>query len=196
VILNMRADRSTIVVGSTLGILLLLVLYWVLHFWFLRQGFVEEIETIEPRTARVLGIMQSASQLEAASSAANNRLRELTYGADRDSAATAAAMQQEIRELMTDAGLSISGSQILPPRKFEGFDRLSLDITAEGNIEALDAALSALEALRPLVFVAAMKVNPERSTGRVRLRQAEAVVVGDPRKLTARLQLFSLRLQP
>ncbi len=193
--INMRADRSTIVVGSSLGILLLVVLYWVLNLWFLRQGFVEEIESIEPRTARMLGIMQSATQLEVASSEASSRLRELAYGADRDSAATAAAMQQEIRELMIGAGLSISGSQILPARKSEGFDRLSLDISAEGNIEALDTALSGLEELRPLVFVETLKVNPERIRGGGRGRQAEAVTAGDPRKLTARLQLFSLRLQ-
>lgn len=192
---NIRADRTTIVVGSSLGILLLLVLYWVLHFWVLRQGFVEDIATIEPRTARMLGIMQSATQLEEASTAASNSLQELAYAAERDSAATAAAMQQEIRELMTGAGLSISGSQILPARKFEGFDRMQLDITAEGNIEALDAALSGLEALRPLVFVEALKVNPVRTSTRARGRQPEVVVVGDPRKVTARFQLFSLRLQ-
>ncbi len=191
--MRMRADRSTIVVGCSLGLVLLLVLYWVLHFWFLRQGFADEIEMIEPRTARVLGMMQSADQLEVASSEAGSRLREMAYGADRDAAATAAAMQQEIRELMTGAGLSISGSQILPQRKSEGFDRLRLDVTAEGSIEALDAALSGLEAMRPLVFVEGLKVNPERSSGRGRGRQA--VAVGDPRKLTARFQLLSLRLQ-
>lgn len=193
--LKVRADRSTIVVGCSLGLVLLLVLYWVLHFWFLRQGLVDEIDTIEPRTARMLGIMQSATQLEVASSEASSRLRELAYGADRDSAATAAAMQQEIRELMTGAGLSISASQILPQRKSEGFDRLRLDITAEGSIESLDAALSGLEAMRPLVFVEGLKLNPERSGGRGRGRQAEAAVIGDPRKLTARFQLLSLRLQ-
>jgi|GEM_PF-414867 len=192
---KMKADRPTIVVGISLGLVLLLVLYWVLHFWFLRQGFVEEIDAIEPRTARLLGIMQSVDQLQGASGEASGRLRELAYGADRDSATTAAAMQQNIRELMTGAGLSVSGSQILPQRKSEGFDRLSLDITAQGNIEALDAVLSGLEAMRPLVFVEALKVNPERSRAVGRGRKAEAAVVGDPRNLTARFQLFSLKLK-
>ncbi len=173
--------------------MLLLVLYWVLHFWLLRQGFIDDIEAIEPRTARLLGIMKSVDQLNVASGEARSRLRELAYGSDRDSATTAAAMQQNIRELMTGAGLSVSGSQILPQRKSEGFDRLSLDITAAGNIEALDAALAGLEAMRPLVFVETLKVNPERSRGRG--RQADAVVVGDPRNLTARFQLFSLRFK-
>jgi general secretion pathway protein M len=168
-------------------------LYWVLHFWFLRQGFIDDIEAIEPRTARLLGIMKSVDQLKVASGDAKSRLRELAYGSDRDSATTAAAMQQNIRELMTGAGLSVSGSQILPQRKSEVFDRLSLDIVAVGNIEALDTALAGLEAMRPLVFVETLKVNPERTRGRG--RQADAAVVGDPRTVTARLQLFSLRFK-
>jgi len=189
--MKVKADRPTVVVGISLGLVLLLILYWVLHFWFLRQGFVREIETIEPRTARLLGIMQSVDQLEVASAAASGRLQELAYGADRDSATTAATMQQNIREVMTGAGLSVSGSQILPQRKSAVFDRLSLDITAEGNIEALDAVLAGLEAMRPLVFIETLKVNPERGRG----RGQEAKTAGDSRKLTARFQLFSLRLK-
>jgi general secretion pathway protein M len=191
--MKLKADRPTIVVAISLGLLLLLVLYWVLHFWFLRLDFAREIETIEPRTARLLGIMQSVDQLGTASTAASGRLQELAYGADRDSATAAAAMQQNIRELMTGAGLSVSGSQILPQRKSEAFDRLSLDITAEGNIEALDSVLSGLEAMRPLVFIETLKVNPVRNRGRGRGHEAKGA--GDPRNLTARFQLFSLRLR-
>ncbi|MEZ5501597.1 MAG: type II secretion system protein GspM [Halioglobus sp.] len=191
--ISIRADRSTIVVGGSLAILLVLVFYWVLHFWLLRQDFVNEIESVEPKTARLLGIMDSVEQLNIASGLASSRLQELAYGADRDSATVAAAMQQNIRELMTGAGLSISGSQILPQRKSEAFDRLSLDITAEGNIEALDAALTSLESMRPLVFIESLKISPQRDRSRGRQPAVPSDV--DPRKLTARFQLLSLRLK-
>ncbi len=191
--MKVKADRPTIVVGLSLGLVLLLVLYWAMHLFLLRQDFVGQIETIEPKTARLLGITQSVDQLDVASNEASGRLRELAYGADRDSATTAAAMQQNIRELMTTAGLSVSGSQILPQRKSATFDRLSLEITADGNIEALDAVLAGLEAMRPLVFIETLKVNPDRARARGRDRKAETV--GDPRHLTARFQLFSLRLK-
>jgi len=49
----MRADRQTIVVGVTLGLVALLVLGAVVHFWSMRQQFAEEIEGIQPRTARL-----------------------------------------------------------------------------------------------------------------------------------------------
>jgi general secretion pathway protein M len=163
----------------------------------LRQDFADEIETIQPRTARLLGMVESVDQLELASGVTHNMLAELVYAADQGSAMTAAALQQSIRELMTDVGLSVSGSQILPQRKSQVFDRLSLDITAEGDIDALDEALSSLELMRPLVFVESLKVQPQRTRRRSRRRQSqpEDTGEGDPRKLTARFQLFSLRLK-
>lgn len=195
-ILKLKADRATIVVGSTLGLVALLALYWILQFWFLRSGFVAEIESIQPRTARLLGIVESFDQLAVASNGVGGVLQDLAYPADRDSATTAAAMQQDIRELMVDAGLSISGSQILPVRRVTGFDRLSLDITAEGNIDELDDAFSGLEELRPLVFVESVSVKParvRRSRGR-RAAELDNSSGDDPRKLIARFHLFSLRL--
>ena len=191
----LKADRPTIVVGCTLGLVALLALYWILQFWLLRSGFAAEIESIQPRTARLLGIVESFDQLELASNGVGGVLRDLAYTADRDSATTAAAMQQDIRELMVDAGMSVSGSQILPVRKSAGFDRLSLDITAEGNIDELDDAFSRLNELRPLVFVESVNVKPVRARWNRRGAEGEDNSSGDdPRKLTARFHLFSLRV--
>lgn len=192
---NLRADRPTIVVGCTLGLVLIFILYWMLYFWLLRQDFVNEIDAIQPRTSRLLGMVESFEKLQAVDGEADDILRGLAYSAERDSATTAAAMQQNIREVMVAAGMSVTGSQILPLRAGEGLDRLSLDITAAGNIDALDEALANLEEMRPLVFVDALKLKPVRSRSRGRRGAPKEDIAGDPRKLTAQFQLFSLRLQ-
>lgn len=192
--LNLKATRPNIVVGCSLGLIALFAFYWILHFWMLRQEFAGEIEAVQPRTARLLGIMESFDQLDTATGQVGSTLRELTYPANRDTATTAAAMQQDIRELMTTAGLSITGSQILPARADDGLDRLSLDITAEGNIDALDEAFASLGAMRPLVFVRSVTIKPARSRARNRRSEPQSPAAGDPRKLTARFQVFSLRL--
>lgn len=194
--LELKADRPTLVVGGTLVVFLLLILYWLLHFWLLRQDYVEDIQSIQPRTARLLGISASYEQLQVASTQARRSLLELAYPAAKDTPMTAAAMQKSVRELMVGAGLSVSGSQILPARQTDGFDRLSLDITAQGNIDALDEALSRLELMRPLVLVESVSIKPARERRRSRRRQAapEEVVLGDQRQLTMGFQLISLRL--
>lgn len=195
--MDFKADRPTLVVGCTLLAVALLVLYGVVHFWLLRQGFVGEIDAIQPRTARLLGITQSLPELEVAAEAAGAGLRDLAYSSDSDSAATAAAMQQDVRELLTNAGMSVSGSQVLPPRALEGFDRLGLDITAVGNIDAVDEALAGLELVRPQIFIDSVKLKPERSRSRSRSsrNQPETPEPGDPRKVSVQLELFSLRLR-
>ena len=191
--MSIKADRPTIVVGCSLVVIALLVVYWILHFWLLRQDFADQIAAIQPRTARLLGMEKRFDQLEVANNEAGNLLRELAYPADKDSAMTAAALQQDIREVMAGAGFSISGSQILASRRTDGFDRLGLDITVVGNIDALDDALTELGMMRPLVFVEFVTIKPSRSRAR-RQPVAEKVPEGDPRKLTARFQLFSLRV--
>ncbi len=181
--------------GSTLGLFALLVLYAILQLWFLRSDFAAEIESIQPRTARLLGIAESFDRLELASNGADDVLQDCAHPADQDRPTTAAAMQRDIRELMVTAGLSVSGSQILPVRKSTGFDRLSLDITAQGNIDELDQTFAGIEALRPLVFVESVDVKPVRVRRSRRVNVVEAnASEDDPRKLTARFQLFSLRL--
>ena len=86
---RIRADRPTMVVGCSLGFVVLLVLYWVVHFWLLRQDFAGEIAAIQPRTARILGIQESFDQLNMAANEADSLLQELVYPADRTSAMTA-----------------------------------------------------------------------------------------------------------
>lgn len=191
--MKLQAERSHIVVGASLGLLLLAVLSCLLYFWMLRQAYVDEIATVQPRTARLLGMVENEASLAEAGAAAERALTEVAHAAKGDPAATAAALQRDVRRLMTEAGLSISGSQVLDSRSGDGYDQLRLDITAEGNINALDEALLQLEQMRPLVFVEVLRVKPVRS----RRRNANAVDPGqgDPRRLNARFSLFSLRLQ-
>ena len=191
---ELKADRATIVVGTSMGLVLLALLWALFYFWSLRQDFAQQIDAIEPRTSRLLGIMQSAEQLSNASSEARGALRDLVLPAGRDSANVAASLQQDVREVMTDAGLSISGSQILPTRRAEGYDRLILDIRAEGNVDALNEALAELELLRPMVFIESVKIKPTRTRASRRRQQQQQQVVGDPRKLSAQFKLFALRL--
>lgn len=192
--MNLGTDRSTIVVGVSFGLVLLVVLYCIASFWFLRQDYADQIDTIAPRTARLLGMVESSDKLVSAHSMAKLTLHELAYPVGRDGATTAAGMQRDVRELMTEAGLSISGSQVLPRQKEQGFDRLTLDITAEGNIDALEQALVSLESIRPLVFVTALNIKPSRVSRR-RVRETIDPIAGDTRKITARFQLISLRLK-
>ena len=188
------SQRALIAVGGLLLLVTAIVLYVAIQLLSLRQGYTDTIETIEPRTARLLGVYESAERLSAAGAEAEAKVKQVAYPAMRDSATAAAAMQQDVRERLVEAGMSISGSQIRPRQQDEGFDRLRLDLTAEGNIGSLEAALQALEEMRPLIFITELSVKPARVSRR-RSRQAEAQAQGDIRKVSARFELISLRLK-
>lgn len=189
--MELRLDRPHLVVGITVAAVLLACLYAITQFWMLRAAYAEEIANIQPRTARLLGIEQSAEALANAGERAESLLDEVAYLA-ADSATNAASMQQEIRELMTAAGMSIATSQILPPQQYDGYERLRLEITVEGNINQLDEALEELAAARPLVFIESARVKQMRMGGGSYRRHVQSGNPEDPRKLTARLELFSL----
>lgn len=192
--MNMLANRARIVVGASLAMLLLVLLYCVGNLWALRQGYVEQIDAIAPRSARLLGMLESTEALAAADREAASILEEVAYPALRDAASTGAAIQKDVRELMIEAGMSISGSQVLPRQAEEGFDQITVEITAEGNTDALEQTLASLELMRPLVFVKSLNVKPARVSRR-RSREPQALEVGDTRKVSARFKLISLRLK-
>ena len=190
--MNLRLDRPLVVVGITVSAAVLLCLYAIVQFWMMRAAYAGEIENVQPRTARLLGIEESAAELANAGERADLLLGEVAY-LSADSAANAASMQLEIRELMTSAGMSIATSQILPAQQYEGYERLRLDITVEGNVNELDAALDELSSARPLVYIASARVKQYRGSGSNSYRRhVQSGNPNDPRKLTVRLELFSL----
>lgn len=195
---RIRLTRPNVVVGGTLLVVFLVVMYAVAQFWSLRRGYNAEIENITPRMARLIGIAQSEDALQAAGADAAEIVSGVAYPADRDRAGTSAAMQQDVRELMMNAGLAISGSQIKQSRDGDGYERLRLDITVEGNVDAMEEAFAELEAMRPMVLIESMQVKPARRAVRSRPSardQRRPEVRGDPRMLSATLELFSLRLK-
>lgn len=194
---RIKADRPTIVVGATLGLVLLFALYCIVSFWLMRQSYAAEIDRVMPRTARLLGIMENREALEQAAVEADAVLAAVAYSTDRDAAASAALMQQNVREVITGAGLTVAGSQILPRREAETHDRLRLGITVEGNVDSLDSALTDLELMRPLVLIESVRVKQTRgSSSRSKRRGASTgQPSGDPRRLEAKLELVALRVK-
>lgn len=190
---RIKADRTTVVVGLSLSCVVILVLIVIGDFWFMHQEYAKDIENITPRTARLSGFIQSEKQLAVAASKVEGTLATLAYPSTSDGALTAASMQQEIREVMASAGLSVSGSQILPSREVEGFERLNLNITVVGNIGSVDEAISNMRELRPLVLVKSMNIKPLRVRNSRKGKEA-APPLEDPRKITVRFHLLSLRL--
>lgn len=189
-----KLDRTGLVVGGTFLCIAILLLYAIGSLWFMRSGYSAEIDRIDSRTARMLGLIEAEQELNAAANQLRGHLQDMAYGETTDTATVSAAMQQLVRDVMSTAGLSVSSSQILPARQIEGFERLGLDISVVGNITGIEEALANLGLLNPLVLIESTSVKPVRT--RRRKGGDAGAKAEDSRQLSVRLRLLSLRLLP
>jgi len=177
--------KAAIIVGVSLAVPVFVLLYLLGNFWFLRAEYQTEIDRIEPRIARLSGLLQSEEQLKRSSAQVDSQIAGLVYPVSSDRASVAADLQKNIRELIAATGLTVSNSRILPAVQTDAFDSIGLSLTVNGDLAALDDALAEIAAYSPVVLVDSFEVRPNRAARRS--TQAEKQTV------TASLQLTSLR---
>jgi general secretion pathway protein M len=100
----------------------------------------------------------------------------------------AATLQAEVRQLLAEAGLQVTNSQVLPTRNEDAFDFVGLKVTVTGSLPAFDAGLARLHAFRPMLLVESLDAFPAR----VRAARGEP----SPQQLTAVIELLALRRLP
>jgi len=144
-----------------------------------------EIDRIEPRIARLRGLIDYEDQLREAAAIVDSQVLELVYPASEDQATVSAELQTQVRDIFSAAGLSVTNSQVLPVREQGNFDYIGVKLTVNGSLPALDEALAGLAAYLPLVLVESLDVYPTRAPrGKDESNQ---------QTLTASLQVLSLR---
>ena len=176
-------QRSAIICGLTLLLPLLVYLNLLFGSWALRAEYTGEIERLTPRIARLQGVQEVESLLRESSGVVQQQMSRLVYPPTAERASVAASMQTDVRQLMTDAGLNVSNSQVLPVREEENFDFIGVKLTVAGDMASLDRALTELASFSPLIIVEAMDIWPTR------LRREQP----DVQEATVSIRLLSLR---
>ena len=177
--------HSAIYVGLTLAVPLFIVLYLASTLWGQRMDYQREIERIEPRIARLAGLVDSETALRQSAMRVESRVLDLVFPASEERAALAARLQQDLRRIFTEAGLQIKNSQVLPAREILGLEQVTVKTQVSGELDALDAALEEVSNYSPLVLVESLAVTPVR---RSRRQRADGL-----QELTANIQLLAFR---
>jgi general secretion pathway protein M len=157
--------RYSLLLGLTVLLPLWLLLYLAATLFGLRGDYQDEIERLEPRIARLQGLMNHAEELQRAAGDVGSEVLGLVYPATQESGVVSAALQKNLREIFADAGLAITNSQILPLREGDKFDRIAVKLTVSGSLPALDVALADISAYEPLLLVEDLDVWPGRGRG-------------------------------
>ncbi|EED35266.1 hypothetical protein NOR51B_1211 [Luminiphilus syltensis NOR5-1B] len=177
--------RSALFVGATLVLPLYLFFSLVGSLVSVGGDYRDQIDAIEPRLARMRGLIEFESALQAELDSVGGQVADQIYPSGSGSETVAAALQSEARRVLADAGLEITNSQVLEIRRQERFDYIAVKIVARGELAQLDQALSSISAFRPLIFVEAFDLFPNRQSNR-RGQTPEQT-------LTVSMQLMSVR---
>ncbi|WP_162845952.1 type II secretion system protein GspM [Seongchinamella sediminis] len=177
--------RSAAICGATVLVPVLVYLNLLFGTWGLRQAYADDVHRLGPRIARLQGIQQVEERLRESAGRVQRQTARLVYPPSAEKTDVAAAMQADVRQLLTDAGLTVSNSQALPVREEEKFDYIGVKLTVAGDVASLDQALAELAAFAPLIIVESLDIWPTRQ----RSRRGEV----EPQEATASLRLVSLR---
>lgn len=150
--------------------------------WSVYEAAREQLETLEPRHARMVGLGADRERLQAALAQANEALGRHAYPSGRDVSQAGNDAQQRVREIFSKAGLDVVSIQLLPAKTAAPFDRIPVSLRIEGEMTALQTALAVLPTVSPTLFVDGLS-----------LQGASGLRPAGPARVVAQLELFVLR---
>lgn len=188
-----KEARALVLLGSFFSALFLL--FWFSTVSTLLFGGLREIARVEPQIGRLLGYEVVGDEFDVALELATLRLRETSYAAGEGSQA-GARLQQSLRNFAEDAGLTVTGSQLIaqeerPEADPMLFEMLSVDLSLQGLPDALDRFLAEVRLHSPSLAMSKMDIVKPR-----RARQRRGQPQQNPELLDVRITIFGLRELP
>ena len=179
---NARRDLSVVLV--TLALVLMPVGLLGGYLYSKYQWATQRIAEVEPRHARLSGLMADKDSLAQAQAQAVDRLAQYLHPAGQDANQVGNDVQQRIRSVLSTAGLSIVSTQVLAAKEEKNFERIPLTVRAEGDMMAVQLALAALDEQKPAILTEGFVL------------QAAAAPVKGVQRLAVQLNLVILRGKP
>lgn len=141
----------------------------------------ETLEQIQPRYARLAGLVESEAQIRSALEGSLQALGAYVYPVETSADRVGTDLQQRARRVAEASGLSVLNSRVLPTRAGDGLEFVALIMTVQGDAAAFRAMLLALPEEQPTIQIEAATLQAARG------RTA-------PGSLTAQLTLSVIRL--
>jgi len=177
--------RTALLIAGTLALPVFFLVQSFFGLVALGFEYAGERGRIEPRLARLQGLVEQQALIGERSAQAQEALRALAYPVEADATSLAASLQAEVRQIMDAAGLEVTNSQVMPVRRDEVFEQVPVKLTVKGSLAALNNAMVGVAAFRPQLLVETIDTFPSRGQ-----RRPDGA---DEQLLTAVVQVFALR---
>lgn len=135
------------------GLLLLLLLALMgLKVLSVHRNASRLLADVQPRHARIAGLLQSTDLLAQSTKALQANLTDYVYPIEGDPGQIGNQALQQVRDLATAQGLRVTSSQVAAPREDRGFDRIGLTLRIEGDWPQLLVLMRELARQRPAIY--------------------------------------------
>ena len=155
-----RPEPRWLALGA-LAVLLLALAAAALWVAGVHQRAAARLAELEPRHARLAGLLQSGERLTQSQQALQANLAQFVHPPEADAAQLGNTVLQRVRELATTQGLRVTSSQAAAPREDKdqpGFGRIGVSLRVEGDWPQLQGLLRALPAERPAIYSDTMQL--------------------------------------
>jgi general secretion pathway protein M len=154
-----RPEQLWLLAGALL--LLVLLMLAVVKVVALHRAAASRLAEIEPRYARVAGLLQNSERLTAADKAVQASLTDFLAPAKGDAGQLGNLTLQRVRDAASARGLRVSSSQVAAPREEQGFERIGLSLRVEGDWEQMQALLTELARQRPAIYSQTVQISAQ-----------------------------------
>ena len=154
-----RAWRQWAILAVLVGMLLLPLILVGLWVHAKHQWGQEQLATLEPRYARLLGMQQQEEEIQQALKRVAQAKANHIYPGEYDTTQTGNAIQQRLRTAMDRAGLSIVSSQVRPNPEEGPYERIDVIMSTEGEWPAIQMALISLRDITPTIWLEDVEFN-------------------------------------
>ena len=185
--LPVQARTLVYVVAAVFALVTLLTLSNVLGWWL---SSLSDISATKPRISRLLGYIEAAPQIESATAEIETALTRVAIEDTGDTGRGGALLQQQLRQLAGDVGLTVVGSEVKEPVQLEALVKLNATLQVTGGPDDFDEFFQRLYSASPALFPEGMQAEALRRINR-RLRNP---MVGTEDHLSARVDVAAYRL--
>lgn len=142
-------------------VVLVLVPMVLLVFWVneRHQWAQEQLDTLEPRYARLLGLQAQEEEIQQMLERIGSVKARHVYPGENDATQTGNIVQQSLRSALDRAGLTVVSSQVRPNPEEGPFERIDVVTTVEGDWPAMQMGLLSLKDISPTVWLDNVEIN-------------------------------------
>ena len=186
--LPLQARSIVVVVTLAMMLLTLLALGNIFVWW---ASNLSEISATKPRISRLLGYIDAAPKITATLAEIDIVLSELAIEDTGDTGRGGALLQQQLRQLASEMGLTVVGSEVKEPEALDALVKLNATLQLTGGPDDFDAFLERLYSAVPALFPEGIKIEAMRRMNR---RRQPSTLVGTEDYIMAKVDVAAFRL--